>query len=66
MSNDQNMMRVEHCLILSKPGDASMIRAGHIVGYAIIPLQMFLAMGGTDHPAYQAALAEATSRDRTE
>jgi hypothetical protein len=64
MSSDKNMMRVEQCVILSKPGDAAVIRDGYITGYAIIPLDVFKAMGGEDHPAYQAALRQAQAVSR--
>jgi len=51
---------ITNCVLLSRPEDGVLFDFSGSVrldGYAVIPLDLFDAMGGVDHPAYREAVS---------
>jgi hypothetical protein len=54
------MTTLKNCIMLTRGEDDFSLST--MDGYAIVPAEVFVAMGGTDHPAYTAGLARARQR----
>lgn len=53
---------IKNCILVARAGGGALFNTDgtpFLDGYAVIPSEVFLAMGGTDHPAYELCAKEA-------